>query len=117
MDTKKLEEQLKGVLYVAVGATALIVDKAKEVISEAYKVGEKTCEAHHIDNEELKRSIQEAIKKGINITIEADSSADFIEKKLEELSEEELMTIKAKIEELVAQKKEPVDATPSEEAE
>ena len=83
METKKLEDQLKSVVYVTVGAAAVLAEKAKELVSEFEQKGKATCEKCQVNNEELKHNIKEAVD-------------EFIEK-MNDLSEEELTKIKEKL--------------------
>ncbi len=119
METKKIEEQIKSAVYVTVGAATLMLDKAKELVTQFEEVGKKSCEAHRINNEELKRNIQEALKKGINITIEQEGDTDSFVNKMDTLSAEELAKIKAKLSELEEQiaSSNEAEKTPSENTE
>lgn len=118
MENKKFEEQIKSAVYATVGAATLILDKAKEIVAKCEQVGEKTCEEHRVENEELMRKIKENIEKSINMTIieKTDDTDTFVEK-MESLSDEDLAKIKAKLSELETQKASNSEAkeTPSEE--
>lgn len=97
METKKLEEQLKNVVYVTVGAATVLVEKAKEVVSEFQEKGKATCEKCQVNNEELKHNIKEAVDKVINVTVVKDETTDEFIEKMDNLSEEELTKIKEKL--------------------
>lgn len=102
MENKKIEEQIKSAIYVTVGAAQSMLEKTKELITQFEEIGKKTCEAHQIDNEELKHNIQEAIKKVVTVTIEKDETTESFVEKMDQLSEEDLAKIKAKLAELEA---------------
>lgn len=97
METKKLEDQLKSVVYVTVGAASVLVDKAKELVSEFEQKGKETCEKCQVNNDELKHNIKEAMDKVINVTVvKEETTEEFIEK-MNNMSEEELTKIKEKL--------------------
>lgn len=97
METKKLEEQLKNVVYVTVGAASTLVEKAKEVVNEFQEKGKATCDKCQVNNEELKHNIKEAVDKVINVTVVKDETTDEFIEKMDSLSEEELTKIKEKL--------------------
>ncbi len=109
METKKLEEQLKNVVYVTVGAASVALEKAKEMVSEFQEKGKAACEKCQVNNEELKHNIKEAVDKVINVTVVKDETTDEFIEKMDTLSKEDLTKIKEKIASLEEQ--------PSEEAE
>ncbi len=108
METKKIEEQLKNVVYVTVGAASVALEKAKEMVSEFQKKGKAACEKCQVNNEELKHNIKEAVDKVINVTVVKDETTDEFIEKMDTLSKEDLTKIKEKIASLEEQ--------PSEEA-
>ena len=98
MDNKKIEEQIKSAVYVTVGAATIMLEKAKELINEFELKGKETCEAHKVENEELKRKIQEALKKVVDVKIVKEETTDEFIEKMDSLSEEEIVKIKEKLE-------------------
>ena len=97
METKKIEDQLKSVVYVTVGAAAVLAEKAKELVSEFEQKGKATCEKCQVNNEKLKHNIKEAVDKVINVTVVKDETTDEFIEKMNDLSEEELTKIKEKL--------------------
>lgn len=100
MENKKIEEQIKSIMYVAVGAIATIVDKAKECAKEFEAKGKETCEKADVKSEKLKQDIKEAVEKSINVTVVKEESTDDFVSRMDQLSEEELTKIKEKLAEL-----------------
>ncbi|MFR7592213.1 MAG: phasin family protein [Longibaculum sp.] len=85
-------EDLKKVLLAGLGAVAVTAEKSKEVVEQLVKKGELTVEQGKVLNEELKRNVAEKLREPVN--------AEKISKDLEQVSDEELEVLKAKIEEL-----------------
>jgi len=106
MEKKNLEEQLKSAVYVTVGLGVSLLEKTKELVREFEEKGKNECEAHKIDNEELKRNFEETLKKMVNVTIVNEEKTDDFIEKMNELSPEDLAKIKAKLEELEASRSE-----------
>lgn len=97
MENKKLEEQLKSVVYVTVGAAATIMEKAKEIAEEFEEKGKTTCEKCQVNNEELKRNMKEAVSKVVNVTVVKEETTDEFVEKMDQLTSEELTKIKEKL--------------------
>lgn len=100
MENKKLEDQIKSAVYVTVGLGVTLLEKTKEIMEQFEEKGRTTCEAHKIDNEELKRNFEEQLKKMVNVTIVKEEQTDEFVGKMDNLSKEDLAKIKAKLEEL-----------------
>lgn len=91
-------EDLKKVLLAGLGAVAVTAEKSKEVVEQLVKKGELTVEQGKVLNEELKHNVAEKLRNPI--------TADHISKDLEKVSDDDLETLKAKIEELQNAKRE-----------
>ncbi len=100
MENKKFEEQIKSIVYVAVGAIATIAEKAKEYADEFEAKGKAECEKVDVKNEKLKQDLKEAIDKTFNVTVVNEESTDNFVNRMDQLSEEELAKIKEKLAEL-----------------
>lgn len=97
MENKKIEEQIKNVVYTAVGAAILMAEKAKEVAAECEEKGKVACEKCEIKNEELKRDIKEKVSKAVKVTVVAETEPEDFIAKMDQLSEEEIAKIKEKL--------------------
>ncbi len=120
MENKKLEDQLKSIVYVAVGAVAEITEKALEMANSFEEKGKQACDKAKASNEELKRDLKESLSKAINVTIIKDKSTDEFVDNMSNLSKDDLAKIKEKLAELEnAPAEEPAaseEAAPNEEA-
>ena len=85
-------EDLKKVLLAGIGAVAVTAEKSKEVVEQLVKKGELTVEQGKVLNEELKHNVAEKLREPLTV--------DKISKDIEKVNDEELETLKAKIEEL-----------------
>lgn len=85
-------EDLKKVLLAGIGAVAVTAEKSKEVVEQLVKKGELTVEQGKVLNEELKHNVAEKLREPLTV--------DKISKDLENVNDEELEILKAKIEEL-----------------
>lgn len=100
MENKKIEEQIKSIMYVAVGAITTIAEKAKEYAKEFEAKGKETCDKAEVKSEKLKQDIKEAVEKSINVTVVKEETTEDFVSKMDQLSEEELTKIKEKLAEL-----------------
>lgn len=100
MENKKLEEQIKSIMYVAVGAIATIAEKAKEYATEFEAKGKETCEKTEQQSEKLKQDIKEAVEKAVSVTVVNEESTEDFVSRMDKLSEEDLTKIKEKLAEL-----------------
>lgn len=87
-----LTEELKKLVLAGIGAAAMTAEKSKEIIDQLVEKGELTVEQGKVLNEELKHTIKENLS-----CAKSNAAAD---KKLEDMSSEELAKLKEKIEEL-----------------
>ncbi len=88
-------EDLKKLFLLGVGAVATTAEKSKEIIDELVKKGELTVEQGKALNDELKRTIKEKTKSA-----SAENSDTNIVNKLDNMNDEEIQAIKAKLAEI-----------------
>lgn len=100
MENKKLEDQIKQAIYVGVGASTIMLEKTKEFIDKCIEKGKETCETHQVSNEELKHTVEEQVKKFVDVTIVKDLSTDEFIEKMNDLNEDEITKIKEKLAEI-----------------
>ncbi len=100
MEIKKLEDQLKSIVYIAAGAVSTIAEKAMEIAGSLEEKGKEACEKSKISNEELKRNLKDTLKKAINVTVIKDTSTEEFVENMQDLSAEDLAKIKEKIAEI-----------------
>lgn len=100
MEEKKFEEQIKSIMYVAVGAITTIAEKAKEYATEFEAKGKEACEKADQKGEKLKQDLKDAIDKTFNVTVVKEESTEDFVSRMDKLSEEELTKIKEKLAEL-----------------
>lgn len=100
MENKKIEDQIKSIMYVAVGAIATICEKAKEYSADFEAKGKETCEKVESKSEKLKQDLKETIEKSINVSVVTEESTDDFVARMDKLSTEELTKIKSKLEEI-----------------
>ena len=97
-------EDLKKLILLGIGATAMSAEKAKELIDELIKKGELTLEQGKVLNEELKHNLKEKVKGRISMTVSEEAHPATLIDKLDALSPEELAAL---------QSRKPVGETPS----
>ncbi len=97
MENKKIEEQLKSIVYIAVGAVADITEKAMEMANSLEEKGKVACDKAKVSNAELKRNLKESISKAINVTIVNEPSTEEIVTSMDSMSKEDLEKIKEKL--------------------
>ena len=88
-------EDLKKLFLLGVGAVATTAEKSKEIIDELVKKGELTVEQGKALNDEIKRTIKEKTKSA-----SAENSDTNIVNKLDNMNDEEIQAIKAKLAEI-----------------
>lgn len=100
-----LNEDLKKILLVGIGAVATTAEKSKEVVDTLVEKGELTVEQGKVLNEELKRNLNN-VKENFNSENKAmengdinhdDEMKDYIFNNIDKLSKEELAILKAKL--------------------
>ncbi len=90
MDT--LVEGVRRFVLAGIGAAAFSYEKASETIEQLVKKGELTVEQGKALNEELKHNVKEAIKENVTVNVVRTE-----EKPVEDMTKEELDTLKARI--------------------
>ena len=97
----KLGDGLKKLVLMGIGAAALTAEKSQQIVDELVKRGEITVEQGKELNQELKRNVKKSfddiaaeaeVKKA-----EAEKEADSLEKKISDMTVEELENLKALI--------------------
>lgn len=88
-------EDLKKLFLLGVGAVATTAEKSKEIVDELVKKGELTVEQGKALNDELKRTIREKTKSA-----STENSDMNIVNKLDNMNDEEIQAIKAKLAEI-----------------
>ncbi|MEG2158552.1 MAG: phasin family protein [Clostridia bacterium] len=94
-------EEMRKLLLAGIGAVATTAEKSKELVEELIKKGELTVKEGKVLNEELAHNIKEKVNKKINVTVTKCTNFDDVE----DLSEEQLADLKAKIEKAEKSKK------------
>lgn len=97
-----LNEDLKKLLLVGIGAVATTAEKSKEVVDNLVEKGELTVEQGKVLNEELKRNlnnVKENFNKEKQNTNENNDEQvkDYIFNNVDKLSKEEIAILKAKL--------------------
>ena len=94
-------EGLKKIILMGIGAAAVTAEKSQQVVDELVKKGEITVEQGKELNQELKRNVKKsfeaAAKAGEEVEAEAAAKADDMEKKISDMTVEELENLKAMI--------------------
>lgn len=94
----KLGDGLKKLVLMGIGAAALTAEKSQQIVDELVKKGEITVEQGKELNQELKRNVKKSfddiaaeaeVKKA-----EAEKEADSFEKKISDMTVEELENLK-----------------------
>ena len=94
----KLGDGLKKLVLMGIGAAALTAEKSQQIVDELVKRGENTVEQGKELNQELKRNVKKSfddiaaeaeVKKA-----EAEKEADSFEKKISDMTVEELENLK-----------------------
>ena len=83
-----MEENIKNVLLMGLGAISLTGEKANELKKELLEKGEALYKEGSIKNEELKRDLKDKIKENTNIKITTASKEEIVEI-INNLSDEE----------------------------
>lgn len=98
-------EGLKKIILMGIGAAAVTAEKSQQVVEELVKKGEITVEQGKELNQELKRNVkksfEDAVKAGEEVEAEAAAETaakvDEMEKKISDMTVEELENLKAMI--------------------
>ncbi len=100
-----LNEDLKKIILVGIGAVATTAEKSKEVVDTLVEKGELTVEQGKVLNEELKRNLNN-VKENFKAENKArengdinhdEEMKDYIFNNVDKLSKEELAILKAKL--------------------
>ena len=95
---RKLGDGLKKLVLMGIGAAALTAEKSQQIVDELVKRGEITVEQGKELNQELKRNVKKSfddiaaeteVKKA-----EVEKEADTLEKKISDMTVEELENLK-----------------------
>ena len=98
MDNNMIGDGIKKFLLMGIGAAAMTVERSQQVVDELVKKGELTVEQGKELNQELKRNVKKSfddiaaeaeVKKA-----EAEKEADSFEKKISDMTVEELENLK-----------------------
>lgn len=89
-------EDIRKILLVGIGAAAETAERGRDIVNELVKKGELTVEQGKVLNEELKHNVAEKVREHVTVTV----SEDAPEKAVENMSDEELAALKAKIAEV-----------------
>mgnify|MGYP003501669643 CR=1 FL=1 len=92
-------DEMKKIMLAGIGAVATTVEKSQEVVETLIKKGEITVEQGKVLNEELKRTVKESVSKQSEEKNES-TKVNAVLSDLEQLSEEDLKVIKAKLAEM-----------------
>lgn len=96
---KMIGDGIKKFLLMGIGAAAVTVEKSQQVVDELVKKGELTVEQGKELNQELKRTVKknmdEAAQAGEEVAEKAEKKADDFEKKIADMTAEELESLKA----------------------
>ena len=92
-------DEMKKIMLAGIGAVATTVEKSQEVVETLIKKGEITVEQGKVLNEELKRNVKESVSKQPEEKNES-TKVNAVLSDLEQLSEEDLKVIKAKLAEM-----------------
>ena len=84
-----ITEDVKKVVLAGVGAAAMTVEKAQEVVGECIKKGEAVVSEGKAANEELKHKIKSKVKGSDKKADEAESEEDIVDVEAEDVTEEE----------------------------
>ena len=108
----QLSEGLRKLILAGIGAVAATKEKSEGILDELVKKGELTVEQGKVLNEELKHNIKDAIRENVtlhDVTPEetcgeendeeesADDTADFVMDAVDNLNDEQLAALKARI--------------------
>ena len=105
-----LGENLRKLILAGVGVAAVTKEKGADVLNELVKKGELTIEQGKVLNEELKHNIKDAIRENVTLHVvtpednrgeadgdETDDTADFVLDAVDNLTDEQLSALKARI--------------------
>lgn len=100
--TGELGDSLKTLLLAGVGAVATTAEKSKEIIDDLAKKGEITVDQAKNLNEQLKQDLSDKVSD--TVMCSAEITKDILEK-VENMTAEEIVKLKQKIEDMEAQDK------------
>ena len=94
----KLGDGLKKLVLMGIGAAALTAEKSQQIVDELVKRGEITVEQGKELNQELKRNVKKSFDDIAAVAevkkAEAEKEADSFEKKISDMTVEELENLK-----------------------
>ena len=93
---EQLGEGIRKLILAGVGAVAVTKEKSEAVVRELIKKGELTVEQGKVLNEELKHNIKEAVRE--NVQVNVTTTADDLMNAVEDMDEEQLESLKQRIE-------------------
>ena len=93
---EQLGETVRKLILAGIGAVAVTKEKAAGVLEELVKQGELTVEQGKVLNEELKHNIKEAVRE--NVQVNVTTTADDLMNAVEDMDEEQLESLKQRIE-------------------
>lgn len=108
----QLSEGLRKLILAGIGAVAVTKEKSEGILDELVKKGELTVEQGKVLNEELKHNIKDAIRENVTLHVvtpeetcgeendeeeSADDTADFVMDAVDNLNDEQLAALKARI--------------------
>ncbi len=98
---KDVNELLKKALLVAVGSVSMSLEKSKELIDELVEKGELTVKQGKELNQELSHKAKEKVKAKAQDALDIEPlSPESVFENIDKLSKEQLMQLKAKLDEL-----------------
>ena len=98
---KDVNELLKKALLVAVGSVSMSLDKSKEIIDELVAKGELTVKQGKELNKELSHKAKDKVISKAQEALDIEPlSPDVLFANIDKLSKEQLMQLKAKLDEL-----------------
>ena len=93
---EQLGETVRKLILAGIGAVAVTKEKTAGVLEELVKQGELTVEQGKVLNEELKHNIKEAVRE--NVQVNVTTTADDLMNAVEDMDEEQLESLKQRIE-------------------
>lgn len=98
MSNFNISDELKRILKAGVGATAITIEKAEQIIDYCVEKGDLTIEQGKSLNEELKHNVKDAYEKTSDkFKKEAKPKFDDFVDNLDEFSEEQIAKLKEKL--------------------
>jgi len=89
-------EDLRKVILAGVGAVAQTSENAQKLLDDLVHKGELTVEQGKVLNEELKHTVKEKVKNGIDVILDGKNKKSLIEQ-LETMTPDELKQLREKL--------------------